>query len=377
MGSSRLGLIVNPIAGLGGRVGLKGTDGEATVRSALAMGAVAEAPMRAVSALQRLSARDPSVRVVTFAGEMGADAAGRVGLGVEPVGEQAGNDSTAGDTIRAAQAMLRAHVDLVLFVGGDGTARDIYDAVGDRVPCLGVPAGVKIQSAVFAVTPSAAGDLAGRFLAVRGERLRLREAEVMDIDEGEVRHDRVASRLYGFLQVPYDRGWLQGAKAGTPFSDEAAMAGIASEVVAGMDHPTTYLLGPGTTTRAIAERLCIPSTLLGVDAVREGRSAGSDLNEGQILDMLKAGPAKIVVTVIGGQGYVFGRGNQQMSPSVIRRVGPQNVIVVATRNKLLALGDQPLWVDTGDEALDARLAGHVQVVTGVRERTVVRLESWV
>ena len=377
MTSARLGVVVNPIAGLGGRVGLKGTDGATTVRRALRLGAVPEAPARAVRALRRVSSIDQTVRVVTFAGAMGAEAASDAGLRVDTVGEQAGHDSTAEDTRRAAVEILGSQVDLLVFVGGDGTARDIYDAVGDGLPCLGVPAGVKIQSAVFATTPSSAGDLAGRFIADPQGRIRLREAEVMDIDEEAVRHDRVESRLYGSLQVPYDRGWLQGAKAGTPSSDEAAMAGIACEVMADMDELTTYLLGPGTTTRAIMRQLDLTGTLLGIDAVRDGRATGSDLNERQILDMLEAGPAKIVVTAIGGQGYIFGRGNQQMSPQVLRKVGPQNVIVVATRNKLLALGEGPLRVDTGDEDLDARLSGHVQVITGLRERTVVRVSSGV
>ena len=375
MTSARLGVVVNPIAGLGGRVALKGTDGVAMVRRALQLGALPEAPTRAVRALQHVASIDRSIRVVTFAGAMGAEAASDAGLRVDTVGEQAGHDSTAEDTKRAATQMLGAEVDLLLFVGGDGTARDVYDTVGHGIACLGVPAGVKIQSAVFATTPSSAGDLAGRFLTDPQRRVRVRDAEVMDIDEEAARHDRVRSRLYGSLMVPYDRGWLQGAKAGTPSSDEAAMAGIAFDIVAEMDQLTTYLLGPGTTTRAITRQLDLTGTLLGVDAVRDGRAIGSDLNERQILRTLDEGPAKIIVTAIGGQGYIFGRGNQQMSPAVLREVGLQNVIVVATQNKLLALGERPLRVDTGDEDLDGRLSGYIQVITGLRERTVVRVEA--
>ena len=241
----RLGFIVNPVAGIGGRVGLKGSDGADIVRRALELGAAREAPSRAAHALRRLERLKDRLRVVTYPGEMGEDEARAAGFSVEllepasargtlTVAGQTLAATTAEDTEDAARRMLRGGVRLILFAGGDGTARNIFHAVGDAVPVVGIPAGVKIHSAVYANTPANAGDLAALFLD--GSRaVRLREAEVMDIDEDAFRHDRVSARLYGYLRVPYERQLIQSAKAGSQATDEAAMAGIANEVIHGME----------------------------------------------------------------------------------------------------------------------------------------------
>jgi predicted polyphosphate/ATP-dependent NAD kinase len=282
--------------------------------------------------------------------------------------------TTADDTQRAARDLLAAGVDLILFAGGDGTARNICAAVGDAVPVIGVPAGVKIHSAVYATTPAAAGDVCCLFLYERHAAVRLREGEVMDIDEEAFREDRVSAHLYGYMSVPYARGLTQSAKAGGVAGEQRALNDVATEVVAGMESHALYILGPGTTTRTVMERLGLPKTLLGVDAVRDGALAGADLTEGRLLELVAAAPRGfIVVTVIGGQGHVFGRGNQQISPAVIRAVGPANVIVIATQTKLLSLEGRPLLVDTGDPALDDQLAGYAKVVTALGERTMYKV----
>jgi predicted polyphosphate/ATP-dependent NAD kinase len=145
-------------------------------------------------------------------------------------------------------------------------------------------------------------------------------------------------------------------------------------VIAGIEPGTLYVLGPGTTTRTVMERLGLPKTLLGVDAVRDGELAGADLTEGELLDLIAAaGRASIIVTVIGGQGHIFGRGNQQISPAVIRAAGTDRIIVIATQTKLLSLRGGPLLVDTGDPALDAELSGYAKVVTALGERTMYRV----
>jgi predicted polyphosphate/ATP-dependent NAD kinase len=385
----RLGLIINPLAGVGGKVGLKGSDGAEVVRRALERGAEREAPRRAALALARLARLRGRIEIVTCPGEMGADEARACGF--EPVvlegvlGARWGEAgvtlpdgtplTTAADTVAAARAMLDMGVDLLLFAGGDGTARDVCRVVGAGLPCLGVPAGVKIHSAVYATTPAGAGELAARFLHDGPAAAGLREAEVMDIDEDAFRSGRVSARLYGYLSVPFERRLVQSAKAGGCAGDAADLAGIAADVVNGMAPDVLYLLGPGTTTRAVAETLGLPKTLLGVDAVGDRRLVAADVSEAQILELVADGAraARIVVTVIGGQGHIFGRGNQQLSAAVIRRVGRENVIVVASQTKLLSLRGGPLLVDTGDAELDESFAGYLQVVTQLGRRTMYRV----
>ncbi|HEX5950205.1 MAG TPA: ATP-NAD kinase family protein [Actinomycetota bacterium] len=372
----RLGLVVNPIAGIGGRVGLKGSDGEDVVRRALALGAVPEASPRTVRALERLGTGTVGFELFVGPGPMGEDAARATGLDAHVVGELGSDRTTAEDTRRFAAAMAERGVDLLLFAGGDGTAADVLAAVGDAVPVLGVPAGVKIHSAAFAVSPEAAGSLAASVArdVAAGARPMLREAEVLDLDEDDYRSGRIAPRLVGYLRVPREPRLVQARKAPSPASEEVMTRAIAEDVVDGMEPGRAYVLGPGTTLRAVAERLGVPKTLVGVDVIRDGRLVETDANEDTLLAVLEQGPASVVVTPIGGQGFVFGRGNQQIGPRVLRAVGREHVVVVATPWKLASLAGRPLRVDTGDPPLDAQLAGHVLVTTGYGDRAVYRIE---
>jgi predicted polyphosphate/ATP-dependent NAD kinase len=362
----RLGLIVNPVAGIGGTVGLKGSDGPEIQRRALELGAVPQALHRTSEALDRLKATTRP-QIVTYPREMGEDAVRASGLEPTVVGAIASGETTAQDTRDAAQMMLRLGVDLLLFAGGDGTARDIYEAIGLRLPALGIPAGVKIHSAVFATNPRAAGELAALYLQGRG--VSLREAEVMDIDEEAFRQGVVSARLYGYLRIPFRTSLVQNLKMPSA-GEEASLASLACDVVERMEADCLYIIGPGTTTRAIASELGLDKTLIGVDVVLNGELVAADVNEAQLLDLLRVRRAKIIVTPIGGQGCIFGRGNQQISPRVLKQVGRDNILVVSTPEKLHALDRRPLWVDTGDPAVDALLAGYVQVVTGYHERAV-------
>ena len=395
-----LGLVVNPVAGVGGRVGLKGSDGAEILRQALERGAVRDAPRRARLALERLSRLRDHIEIVTWPGEMGEEEARAAGFEPRVLGSLEGRRSyilcerersggagphmacadfvltLPADTEQAARDLLAAGVDLILFAGGDGTARTICDVIGDRVPVIGVPAGVKIHSAVYATSAVAAGDVAALYLHDRPAAVRLREGEVMDIDEEAFRENRVSAQLYGFMTVPYARGLTQSAKAGGVAGEERALNDIATEVIRDMSPGVLYILGPGTTTKTIMGRLGLEKTLLGIDAVCDHASAGADLSEGDLLRLLETYPdARVVVTAIGGQGHIFGRGNQQISPAVIRRVGRGGIIVIATQTKLLSLEGRPLLVDTGDSGLDAELAGYVKVVTGLGERTMYKVRA--
>lgn len=367
----RLGFIVNPIAGLGGRVGLKGTDGTETVAVALAAGAVPEARAKALRALGRFVGSTPGLVVITVPGAMGG-ALVPPDVAIEWVHVGVGKVTSPGDTVTATAEMVAVGVDLLLFVGGDGTARDILDTVGNGVVVLGVPAGVKIQSAAFGATPEAAGDLAGRYLT-NPDTTRVAEAEVLDNDEDEIRRDRMSSRLYGNLMVPVERRLLQGGKSGSDPSDAADIAAIAAEVASSMQTGTTYVFGPGSTTSAVFDLLGLPKTLLGVDAVKDGEVVAADASEKDLLRLATGGSLTIVVSLIGGQGFVLGRGNQQISPAVLRTLTSSSLWILATPRKLAALGGRDLLVDTGDVGLDAQFEGYVQVIVGVGRRSICHL----
>ncbi len=370
----RVGFIVNPVAGMGGRVGLKGTDGPETLRKAIEAGAEPEAPRRALQALERLTPLRDRLEFLTYPDGMGEEELRAAGFEARVViGSIRGAVTSAEDTVRAAREMEAAGVHLLLFVGGDGTARDIYEAVGDRLPVLGIPAGVKMHSAVFGTTPAKAGELARLFL--EGRTTTTREAEVMDIDEEAFRHERVSATLYGYLRVPFEQRLVQSVKSGGKGREETAVRAIALDVVSRMEPGRLYIIGPGTTTREVMRVLGLPYTLLGVDVVLNRDLVAKDADEKRLLELTEGRPATIVVTIIGGQGYLFGRGNQQISGRVIRRVGRENIVVIATREKILALKGEPILVDTGDEEVDRMLEGYLPVVTGYKERLVCRVSA--
>jgi predicted polyphosphate/ATP-dependent NAD kinase len=367
----RLGFIVNPVAGLGGRVGLKGSDGLAVQQQARELGAVPEAPDRAAEAMKMLkkSAGDLE-KIVTYPTDMGENVAVRCGFSPIIIGDISPGKSTPADTQRAALEMHALGVDLIMFAGGDGTARDVCEAVGDTVPAIGIPAGVKIHSAVFGVNPASTGELAARFL---GDEIRtLRNAEVMDIDEEAYRQGIVSPRLFGYLKIPYQRRLVQARKSPNPVSEEAVLNAIALDVIDHMDEDC-YMIGPGTTTRPILTNLGLRKTLIGVDVVCGRKLVIADANETSLLELLEYHLAKIIVTPIGGQGYIFGRGNQQISPKVLRRVGLENIIVISAPQKILSLGGRPLLVDTGDYEMDEALSRYMKIITGYGERIVYRV----
>ncbi|MDR8411372.1 NAD(+)/NADH kinase [Nonomuraea sp. 3-1Str] len=425
-GGVSVGLVVNPVAGLGGAAGLKGSDGAEVQRAALARGATPRAGERAARAVRALLSRRPGTRLVTAPGPMGEHSARAAGAPHDLVRSSRSAEpgpsgaTSARDTREAVLAM--AGVDLLLFAGGDGTARDVLDAVrelrerGDRVPpVLGIPAGVKVYSGCFAVSPAAAGLLAAAYVsgasAASGAsggsgtsgisgmsgrepgRAALAEAEVVDLDEDRYRQGLVSPVLYGALPVPAAPAALSGRKAGSSGTAPGTVEGIAREVVSRMRPGVRHVLGPGATTRAVGRELGLATTLLGVDVVERderdgagGRLVAADVSEAELSGLVGGRETVLVLSVIGGQGFVLGRGNQQGSPRVLRTVlgdapgdaaGARTgrLLVLATQQKLAALGGRPLLADSGDEDLDRMLAGHVQVITGYHESTIYRLSA--
>jgi len=363
----RLGVVVNPIAGMGGRLAFKGSDDVALVTAARDRGEATVAPARAAEALRPLTRVDTRLEVLAYAGEMGEHEAHAAGLAPTVIG-RAEPATSARDTRAAAEAMADRGVDLLLFAGGDGTAVDLLEAIGDRIPVLGIPAGVKMHSAVFAVNPRSAGELAVR-LAQDGLRT-LRRAEVMDVDEVLLRSGSVSARLHGFMNVPDAGRHLQSAKARSLGSEAVAQEEIAHHLIDNVLGDGTWLIGPGTTTGVLLAHLGIEKTLLGVDVVRGTDCLLADADERALIELLSTHDAGIVVTPVGGQGFLFGRGNQQLSSSVIERVDSERIVVVGTEAKIARLGGAPLRVDTGDPELDSSLAGYSRIAVGYNREIV-------
>lgn len=366
-----IGFLVNPIAGLGGTVGLKGTDGQ--VEKALSMGAIPRAPGRAEETIALLAGTLD--HYLTCSGSMGEAILSRAGIpGYEVVYSPDSGKTCAEDTVGACRAFLEKGVDLILFCGGDGTARDIYSVVGDAVPMLGIPAGVKMYSAVFAISPDAAARIVISGCE-GGGRLHLRDAEVVDVDEESYRQGRLRTRIFGIAKSPYRPGMVQDTKQVFESHDEETarkeIARFIHEVMEGTPD-ILYILGPGSTTAAIAQDAGIRKTLLGFDAIRGGVIVAEDLNERELLGLLSDGmPARLIISIIGAQGSLLGRGTQQVSPAVIRKIGRENIIVVATPHKL---AETPMaFVDTGDGELDREFGEYISVITGYRIARRVRL----
>lgn len=364
----RIGLIINPVAGIGGAVGLKGSDGEDIQRLALEKGAEKKSGARAREALLALMPFVEEIAICAAPGEMGAGLARELGFETLVVG-QTDPATTAADTRRIARALCNLPVDVLLFAGGDGTARDICAALPQGFPAIGIPAGVKIHSAVYAVSPGAAGRAAAAFLQ---GNVRLRPADVMDLDEDAYREGRLSARLFGYLTVPDIRRVMQNPKAASHNSDDdlGGLCAEAAEQLAACWPQTCVLFGAGSTVHALMRHMGLSGTLIGVDAAQNGRLVAKDADEKTLLSLAQKHPCRIVITPIGGQGHLFGRGNQQFSPRVIRAVGLDNILVVAAAAKIYSLPDQQLYVDTGDAALDAALRGYRRVVVGWQEALV-------
>lgn len=352
---------------MGGSVGLKGTDGD-IYKKALKLGAKTVTPKSTKELLSHIKSKK-EINLVVAPDKMGETYVRNFNIAFKLIG-QVPKETSAEDTKRIIGEMLNEGIELLVFVGGDGTARDVYDAVGSKIPVVAVPSGVKIFSSVFAVSARAAAEMVDAFI----EGTDLTEEEVLDIDENSFRNNRLASNLYGYLTVPNVKKLLQVGKEASSM-DKSSVDNkdeIAKYIVKHMDKETLYLLGPGTTLKAITDEMKLPKTLLGVDAVYENRLVGRDLNEKGILNLLKKYTSKkILVTPIGGNGFIFGRGSKQFTPEVIQSVGRENIIVVGTYAKISKL--ECLRVDTGDFKVDTLLLGYIKVIVGKREEMVMEI----
>ena len=365
----RLGLIINPLAGLGGSVGLKGSDGQA--QKALELGAKPQAMQRVKTALTELLAQKDKFEILTVAGDMGHSVCEELGLQSQVIYTPPSWPSSANDTENAARLLAQQGVDILLFAGGDGTARNICAAVADNTTVLGIPAGVKIHSGVYAISPQAAGKLVAKLVA--GELVSLSEAQVMDIDEQAFRTGEVKARRFGEMRIPALLRYVQSVKMGGRESEELVLADLAAYVVSQLEDNVRYVMGSGSTVAAVMAELGVDNTLLGVDVVENGQLIAKDVTAAQLLQLVQGRPSKLIITLIGGQGHVFGRGNQQLSPEVIRAIGRDNILLIASKTKLQQLEGRPLLADSGDATLDKQLTGLINVLTGYNDYVMYRL----
>ena len=370
-----LGLVINPIAGIGGSVALKGSDGEGIAEQAIALGATAKSNARASLALDILLPYKDNITIYTVSGDMGESSAKALGFTTKVIHEVESEITSERDTEQAVTKLITQDIDLLLFAGGDGTARNVCHIVEGKFPVLGIPAGCKIHSGVYAITPKAAGRVVE--LMITNQLVSLTDADVMDIDESLFRQGIVKAKRYGEMQVPSELRYIQAVKSGGKESDELVLQDIAADVISKMDDEL-FVIGSGSTTAFVMEELALENTLLGVDAVQEQELVASDLTEPklwQLIQMYQQGQVKLVITLIGGQGHIFGRGNQQLSPRVIRAIGKDNIYIIATKTKLNALDARPLITDTGDSELDMELSGYLPVITGYNDQVLYPVAS--
>lgn len=366
----RVGLVINPEAGLGGRLALKGSDGAQIKAIAKSAGASGLAQARVEQALAPLKSIQGQIDWFAAGGQMGEDVL--VSLGLNPQVVTARQAATAAaDTVHAVVELQAQNVDLLVFAGGDGTARDVLDVIGPCQVALGIPCGVKMHSGVFAQHPAATAQIIEDLVSKRLVSGII--GEVRDIDEAAFRDDRVEAKFYGEMLIPDALRYIQATKVGGRESDSLVVEEIAAGYIEAMNPEVIYFMGGGQTIAAMMRALELSNTLLGIDVVRGGELLQSDANEQDLLNWAQGSACRIVVSVIGGQGHIFGRGNQQLSAAVLKAVGADQVDIVATKRKLAGLRNGLLIADTGDAQTDSALTGLRVVTTGYQDSVLIRV----
>jgi predicted polyphosphate/ATP-dependent NAD kinase len=366
----KLGLLVNPYAGIGGALALKGSDGVEIREKALALGAEKKALDKTRLALEHILPIKDQLQLYVASGDMGENLAKDMGFNYSVVYQPENTQTESQDSEATAKALLAHQVDLILFAGGDGTARNVCHIVGNSVPVLGVPAGCKIHSAVYAITPAAAGRVLKQ--VIKGEIVSVSDAEVMDIDEALFRKGKVNARQFGEMQVPTELRYIQAVKMGGKESDELVLADIAAHIIEIIeDNPEhLFVMGSGSTVEFVMQELGIKNTLLGVDVIKNKQLLASDVTASELLTLTTNQSCKLVLTLIGGQGHIIGRGNQQLSADFLKCLDKDNILLVATKTKISNLSGRPLIVDSGDTHVDHQLSGLISIITGYHDQVL-------
>ena len=374
----RVGFLINPLAGIGGPAGLKGSDSDFIHDAGVSGELNLRAIQRAQTFFSCLQGQEKRLHFITAQAQMGQALLDPTDFNFTVLDNAVPEETFAEHTRANVKAMLAEKIDILMFVGGDGTARDVCSVIeihGPTLPVLGIPSGVKMHSGVFAINPHGAAEVLKKI--VEGDLIKIESQEVRDIDEVAFRESVVKSRYYGELQVPFDDQFVQAVKQGGGEPDELALVDIAEEIRQRIDEMPDglFVFAPGSTTQFIQQELGYDNTLLGVDVVSAGETIARDVSAANLEALLAEhnGPARLIVTAIGGQGHIIGRGNQQLSPAVLKHIGRDNVWVVSTSRKLHALNTRPLLLDTNDSELDNAWAGLIPVITGYQQQILYRV----
>ena len=365
----RIAVVVNPDAGLGGKLGFKGSDGRAA--EARAAGAEDRAGPRMKLCLEHLvKISQTTIELLAWDGRMGGDwiPSSYTSTGITP-------EITSAEV--TAEFVKSHEPDLFLYAGGDGTTRDIVEALGDRdTPLVGVPGGVKMHSGCFATTPKAAAEVVWSF--VTGD-LMLARTEVMDLDEEVYLKGEWKVRMYGEAFTPASPRWMQGAKEQVQRESEEETLEAMSSHIGNLveENPELMIIwGSGGTLRQMCKLLGYESTLLGIDIQHNG-VMHKDLNEQGLLEIISQHQGKklLLLSPMGGQGFLIGRGNLQLSPNVLREIGIENILGIATPAKLLGLSE--VRIDTGEEELDREIRDrkYLKLLQGYRTTRVIRVAT--
>ncbi len=373
---AKIGFIVNPIAGMGGKVGLKGTDG--VLKDALKLGAKPIAPNKAEETIKEFISKYSKDDIIWFtcSGIMGGDELKNAGvIDMEIVYTPCNKNTSMQDTKNAAKELVKKQVDLIFFCGGDGTARDIFEIVSNKLPILGIPSGVKMHSGVFGINTSSSARMLHEFV---NKHLTIGDVEIMDLNEDRYRRGEWNIQLFGIAKGIVEPTYVQvGKTIFESVSDDEIKNELAEHILDEIEQNKNFLFlfGPGGTIDYVARKLDIKNTLLGIDAVYNKKVIGIDLNEEEILRLLDKYPkVKVILSPIGAQGFILGRGNLQLSPEVIRKIGIDNIIVISTPSKLEST--PVIRVDIGDKKLDKKFAEKefMMIVIGYRLSRVVKIK---
>ncbi len=346
----RIGFLVNPYAGSGGRIGNKGSDNlhveNPEIRDRV-LRFLKKAPFEAEYIIPKFKMGELYFKESNLSFKYSTIDVGNSAI------------TTRNDTILSVKEFIRNNVNIIVFVGGDGTARDVYEGLkgNEKIPILGIPAGVKMHSGVFASTPEAGALLLSKFL--KGEATIV-EGEILDVDEEEYRKGRYVVKLYYITLTVAGDNLLAPSKDEISY-EEAELEEIADYVIENMENDIFYILGPGSTVKYIEKKLGINNTnFLSVDIVKNKQLIKSNANYFDLLDL--TGELKIILTPIGRQGFILGRGNQEIGPRLLHKINKNDIIIISPLKKIYTI--DCLRIDTGDKFIDEKFSGVYNIIVG-------------